>query len=286
MKERKDQVSERSPFAGCLILVVALGVMGFLVFFSVSSLFRQFEEIEKFTDDEPGVVEVVGEGEFMEERQELGRKLAEFEEVLGDEELTVGLELDVDELNLAIAGYSHFEELRGTLWVESITPEAMHLSISFPLNGKPRIAREGEGGWITSDQRYLNGVLVVVPELQGGEVVLRVEEIRVPGREVPEGFLGQFSPYRIFERYVGEGGIGEAMAGLTGVELGDGYVRLVREAGVVPADTLSDADVERAGNRLLTVLGVVAVLFLMLAGVLLFVGMRIQKRREAEGGGR
>ena len=51
-KPVKDD-SARSPFAGCAILIAALAVMVFLIGFSVLTLFRQFNEIAKFTDTKP-----------------------------------------------------------------------------------------------------------------------------------------------------------------------------------------------------------------------------------------
>ncbi len=279
---KEEQVSQKSPFAGCFILIAALAVMVFLVVFSIYSLFRQFGEIEKFTDSEPGQIETIVEGDFLEERDGLKDKLADFEEDLNQGGVSAEVKLTEEELNLAIAEFLQFEDLRGTLRVDSISPEEMRFEISFRMNGKPRLAREGEEGWMTSDPRYLNGTMVAVPGLLGGEVVLQVSDIEVVGADVPEGFLGQFSPYRITERYAGEGRIGEVMAQLTAVELGDGFVSFVKEAGVLPADTLSDEDVAEAGDRLFTVLGVVAVLFLGMVAILLFIGMRINKRREVD----
>ena len=50
--------SARSPFAGCAILIAALLVMVFLIVFSTLTLFRQFNEIAKFTGEKPVPVEV------------------------------------------------------------------------------------------------------------------------------------------------------------------------------------------------------------------------------------
>ena len=50
--------SARSPFAGCAILIAALLVMVFLIVFSTVTLFRQFNEIAKFTGEKPVLIEV------------------------------------------------------------------------------------------------------------------------------------------------------------------------------------------------------------------------------------
>jgi len=71
--DKERGVGERSPFAGCAILTVALLVMVFLIVFSVVVLFRQFGEIEKFTAEEPERLQVVG----LEDREEYLNALAE-----------------------------------------------------------------------------------------------------------------------------------------------------------------------------------------------------------------
>ena len=56
-KADRDE-SARSPFAGCAILIAALAVMVFLIGFSVLTLFRQFNEIAKFTGEKPIPIEI------------------------------------------------------------------------------------------------------------------------------------------------------------------------------------------------------------------------------------
>ena len=51
--------STRSPFAGCAIFIAAFAVMVFLIGFSTLTLFRQFREIAKFTDEKPLPIDVI-----------------------------------------------------------------------------------------------------------------------------------------------------------------------------------------------------------------------------------
>jgi hypothetical protein len=134
---------------------------------------------------------------------------------------------------------------------------------------------------VTSDPRYLNGTMVAKPGLLNKEVVLQVSDIEVPGKTVAEGFLGQMSPYRIAERYVGKEGLGGVMSELTSVELGEGAVRFVKTAGVKPRDTITNAQVDSASQRLFKFFAVAACLFLLFVAVVIFVGLRLKKRREA-----
>ena len=136
-----------SPFAGCAILIAAVAVMIFLVVFSTWGLFRQYHEIEKFTAAAPLPVAVSVLDEREGELNRLAEKLENFRaELAGEGEIT--LTLTPAELNLAIAAYEPFKDLRGTLRVLAVDGQALRIAISFKLNGKPRLARNGESGWI------------------------------------------------------------------------------------------------------------------------------------------
>ena len=209
----------------------------------------------------------------------LAEKLEKFrDELAGDGETT--LTLTPAEMNLAIAAYEPFKDLRGSFRVLAVEGETLRIAISFKLNGKPRLARNGEGGWISSDPRYLNATLVARPKLLGHEVVLKLESIEVPNAKVPVEFMEQMSPYRITERYLTEPVIGPAMGKLSAVEVVDGAVVLRRKPGEVPDDRISAGQVDFASSRLFTLLGVAACVFLVFVGILIFVGSRAKRRAQ------
>lgn len=271
--------SNHSPFAGCAIMITALGVMLFLIAFSVATLFRQFNAIAKFTATTPQPIEVSpleGQGPSL---TALAQRVEAFRQALaGEGEAT--LELSAEEMNLAIANYDAFKELRGTLRVVSAGDQTLELAISFPLNGRPRFTHTGEKGWITSDSRFLNGTMTARPTLLKHEVVLKLDRINVPGKRVAPEFLDQMSPYRVTERYLSDPLIGPVMAKLTEVTLAGGKLRLTRRPGQTPVDQISNSQVDSASGRLFTVLGVVAVGFLIFAGIITFVGVRAKARKS------
>lgn len=276
---KNDGVSEKSPYAGCAILIAALLVMVFLIGFSISVLFRQSNEIAKFTAEKPIVVEVEPLEDREAELNRLAEKLETFRLAVDDDE-SAAMELTAEEMNLAIAAYEPFKDFRGTLRVASITPEEIQLEISFQLNGRPRLAKEGEGGWITSDPRFLNGTMIAEPGLLNRELVLQLSDIVVPGKNVAPEFVAQMSPYRVAERYVGGEGIGGVMSKLTSVELGEGTVRFVKIAGVTPKDTVTNDQVDAASQRLFLFFGIAASLFLLFVAFVIFLGLRLKKRNE------
>lgn len=280
MTKKTTEAGGRSPLSGCAILVTAFCVVIFLLVFSTWTLFRQFEEIAKFTTDKQSLVVV----ESLDGREAaingLSRKVEEFRQALAGEG-PASLGLSVDEVNLAIALWEPFKDLRGTFRVESASDGVLRIAISFPLNGRPRMARDGEAGWVVADPRYLEAVMVAEPAVSQREVVLRIRELEVPGKQVPREFIEQMSPYRITERYVNDGQIGPAMAKLTKAEVRDDTLWLEHVPGESAQGVIGREQVDASRNRLFTWLGVAASLFLMVAGAIVFMGLRRSARRKS-----
>ena len=274
-----SDVGNRSPFAGCAILITALVVMMFLLVFSVTSLFRQANEISKFTASQAAPIPPTQLENHQAELAVLTAKLETFRQQLTGEQAAT-LALTEDELNLAIAAYEPFKDLRGTLRVTGIGDGVMRLAISFRLNGKPRPARPDERGWVSSDPRFLNGTLVARPALLNHEPVLALDTIEVPGASVPHEFIEQMSPYRITERYLTDPTLGPAMQRLTRVSIADGQLVLQREPGATPADGLGKEQVDSASRRLFSTLAIAACLFLALAGAVAFAALRAKRRSQ------
>ncbi len=268
----------RSPFAGCLILIIAVVVMIFLVSFSTYVLFRQYAEIEKFTEETPAPRAVPTVADHESEALALAQSVEAFRQRLDGDE-PAELRLTPKEMNLAIAAYEPLSELRGTFEVLSVRDDHLEIAISFPLNGKPRLTRGDEEGWITSDIRHLNATIHARPALLQREIILEILEILpASGAEVPDGFIELMSPYRITERYLEDPEIAPAMAALTRVGIDDGAFVLVREPGVDPVDFISDAEVDSGARRFFMFFGVGASLFLVFAGIVIFVGLRNTKK--------
>ncbi len=270
--------SARSPFAGCAILIAALFVMAFLIVFSTVTLFRQFNEIAKFTAGRPAPVEVATLENQDEALNGLAERMESFRQQLTGEEPAV-LALTPTEMNWVISAYDSFRDFRGTLRVVAVEGDTLRLAISFPLNGKPRLARKDESGWITSDLRYLNGEVTAHPVLSNREVVLQIDALRVTGASVPQEFIDQMSPYRISERYLNDPVLGPAMAKLTRVGLADGKLVLTRVPGEIPADVIGKPQVDSASQRFFRVLGVVACGLLIFAGLIVFFALRSRATR-------
>lgn len=271
-REPRYEPSARSPFAGCAILIAALVVMLFLIGFSFVTLFRQFNEIAKFTHEQPQTLPVSPIENQEKTLNELAVRLEDFRQKLAGEDEAI-LSLTADDLNLVIAAYEPFKDLRGTFRVLGTEFDALQISISFPLNGKPRLTRNGENGWITSDSRYLNGIMIARPRLLNRELVLKIDDIKVTDAVVPREFIEQMSPYRISERYASHPILGPAMAKLSAVELTNGTLKLIRKPGELPIDVITNEQVDAASANLFIFLGCSACLFLLITSIVLAIGL-------------
>jgi hypothetical protein len=279
------QATARSPFAGCLILVLALLMLIGLIGFTAWMPFRQAAEIEKFTRSAPAPLAVDPIEGNEAKVNALVERLEAFRTELNDEAKPARIELTADDLNLAIAAFPQVEQLRKSFRVREITADALVIDICYQLNGRPRLAKEGEEGLMASDPRYLIGTIKGRPQLARRELALQVDALEVPGTTVPQGFMEHFSTLRLLERYVKDPVLGPAMAKMTRAEITDGKMVLARIPGENPPEVVSDSTFQQGSQRFLTLLGIVACLFLAFAATMVFLGIRKQKRLEKEGGG-
>jgi HAMP domain-containing protein len=270
------KATARSPFAGCAILITVVLMVVFLIVFSTVTLFRQAREIEKFTSDQPVAIEVTPVENRETELNALAEKLETFRQNLIDEK-DAELRLSADDLNFAIAAYEPLKDLRGTFRVLNIENGALRIAVSYQMNGRPRLAREGETGWITSDFRYLNATLLAEPHVFENEVALKLNAIEVPGATVPREFIEQMSPYRIAERYTTHPVLGPAMKNLTGVEIIDHTLVFRRKSGESVANSITNDQVDTATSRLFFFFGIGATVFLIFAGIVIFLSLRAKR---------
>lgn len=240
-------VSTRSPFAGCTIVIVGICAMVFLVCFVIWNLFKLDDEISKFTTDTaiatpvPDLVDNAAAFNRYKAKVELFKSAVENQQ-------EAQLRVTAEDINLTIAADARFKDLRKTFSVTSIQDGKLHVQISFPLRGQP----------MSGEMRYLNGTMVAVPSLAGPEIILTIEQINSPVADVPEGFIGQMSPYRIAQRYMDDETLGPWMAKLTTLSIDEDAVIL----SYVPSAAPGPKDISPFVKRALALFAIFLVLFL------------------------
>ena len=146
--KRRDP-SPHSPFAGCTIVIVAVVAMIFLVGFVIWNLFQLENEISRFTTNEAKPTPVPDLLVHAAAFNEFQSKLELFRDAHGREEVAT-LKLSPEDINLAIATYKEFKDLRTTFSVTAIEDGKLHIAISFHLGGKP----------MSKELRFLNGTMI------------------------------------------------------------------------------------------------------------------------------
>ena len=220
---KADPSRTHNPGAGCLIMIVALASLTFLLGFGVWNLFKQHREISKFTETSPRKLPLPDLETNAPAVIKLNAKLETFRTETGNKR-KAALRLTPEEINLAFAAFGEFKELRETFSVTQITEDEVRIDIAFKMRGAPTKS---------DDFRYLNGTMVTRPELTGGEIIFVVESIEVPGKTVPEGFVGVFSPYRPAQVYLDNEVLGPWMKKLTSLTLEEGFITLA----ITPSET-------------------------------------------------
>lgn len=272
--------SARSPLSGCAILIAAVCMLLFLIGFSAWVPFRQAAAMEKFTAPEASPVPVAPVDPT--QAAELDTRLRNFQQALAVEGEEAEATFTADDLNRIIAHYPQLEELRGTFHVQGIRDGRIIVDICYQLNGRPRLAKEGEDALITADPRFLIGTMQVTPFLSKRELSLRVESLEVPGAEVDEGFMGHFSTLRILERFLEDPTIGSAMARLTSAQVREDRLVLSRTPGQPIPDVVTDEEFQKSGSKVALFIGGAMLLFLLVAGTLLYLGYRTQLKKLQE----
>ncbi|MCA1962520.1 MAG: hypothetical protein LDL31_01085 [Prosthecobacter sp.] len=180
-KIEKIPTAEFNPFYGCFIMSMAVLVFLGIIGWSAWSLISQDRAISVFAEDAPVVLPPISLSEA--ERKTLETKLATFaaEARAGGK---ASLSLSLAELNglLLLAPDSGYGSYRDMVRFEKLNPAKNRVEgrVSLPLN---RI-KFWEG-----KKRYLNGTAELEVFTHNLGVDARVADVKVPGREVAEGFI-------------------------------------------------------------------------------------------------
>lgn len=193
----------------CILVLVSLGT------WAVYVAMKQDKTIAGFA--EPAAVALDIPAPSPEALERAGEIEASFRKAV-EENAAVKVELTAEDLNTLIATREMLKDFRGNTRVESISGDGLSVAMSQPM-------RSGFMG----DSRFLNGTLLMKPELRTHTVFFVVTDIRVPGKEVPRGFIDQFSSLQLYRLDVSHPVLGPGLQRLETVEIvGDRLVVTTR----------------------------------------------------------
>lgn len=199
----KVPTAEFNPFYGCLIMSMAALVFLGIIGWSAWSLISQDRAIALFAEDQPAPLPPVQLSE--EEKGSLEARLAAFAaEARAGRKASLSLSLaDLNGL-LLLAPDSGYGSFRDMVRFEKLDPEKNRVEgrVSLPMNH----IKFWEGR-----KRYLNGRAALEVFIHDLGVDARVADVRVPGREVAEGFISGMGAWTWLAPYQKLEGIGPVL---------------------------------------------------------------------------
>jgi hypothetical protein len=278
----------RSPFAGCLILIVIGVVICILVGTTAYTLKKQTDAYQTFTEQEARPTKIEDPSRFPAPFNSLANRLRHF-----DHEVKNGraaeIELTPLDLNLAIARFDELKSFRGQLYFESISDSELNGTLHFPFNSNknlPDFVRSILG--IEARDNNLNGTFTGTPLLTDGKLILNLEKITPPKGEVPEEVLLSIARILIsgeLEKAVEDDPknppeLLKTLRKLTSLSLREGKLVLAYQPDKSPPSVKEESDAMATKAKQLIALG--AVIFI-LTMILFFVLMsrRQKAKREA-----
>ena len=262
-----ENAPARSPFAGCLIMLILAGVALFLISVSAYSLIQQNKEIDKFTSAQPATLtEIVVDGKES-ELNELHARLQRFRDsVVSRPTEETRIALTAADLNYILATMSPLRDYRGYFYVKEIRDGEIIADHTRPMNGMP-----GSG-----TKRHLNAEARLKPLIAEKCLVFQVSALDIPGKTVPKEFIAQIPPYRLGLDVQQDAVLGPVLEKLTAMEAIDGILELRR----VPGETASTVTNQQVDSAFMRIVRFLVCGFLLIVGIGLFMALRTKAKKD------
>ncbi|MDG1149785.1 MAG: hypothetical protein P8Q54_03305 [Akkermansiaceae bacterium] len=187
----------RSPFAGCLILIVMALVILVLISSAGYFLKKQTNAYKTFTEEIANPAPIADPKTHQTEFNSLVNRLRHFDHEVSNDR-AAQLSLSAQDLNLAIAHFEILKSYRGQFYFEKITPADISGTIHLPFNSTAKLPNFVRSSLkIESRENNLNGTFTGTPLLTDGKLILNVSEITPSKGEVPEELLSGISRFLI-----------------------------------------------------------------------------------------
>jgi hypothetical protein len=217
MAEAEAQQTEEPSWMGCLIPIVAAVVFLGLGTCAVVTGLTQNRMIGGFTEDEPREIPTLqpSAGQIAEVEAKL-KRLAEAAQA----KISITERFTAEDLNVLIATQPVLEGFRGNTRVRTVSRAVIEAEVSQPMR------KLGKG------QRYLNGFFYFAPaRSETNQWQLMLQDIHVPERSIPEGFLGMFRELHMFRISLDQEALQEVLTQIRYVQLEENHLVIVTWEG-------------------------------------------------------
>ena len=278
--QKPEEQATRSPFAGCLILIV----MGLVILVLISSaayfLKKQTSSFVEFTEEEAKPTPILKLEGREQAVNSLSNRLRHFAHEI-ENKRAAEIELSAEDLNLAVAQFDDLKNFRGQLSIESITPDLISGQIHFPLSSTKELP-EFVCSLLSIERRdnNINGTFTAKPLLTSGKLIFNLETLTPSKGEMPEAFFEGISRIMISGELKEEDALQLQLNKLTGASLKDGFFVLAYSPEATPPDALIESDKLADKAKQFAALGAV---ILILSMILLFI--ILSRRRKAKRAG-
>jgi hypothetical protein len=180
----KVPTGKHHPGYGCAIFIIAILVLGGSITWMIYSGLEQDRQISTFTVEEAPPLQTATPS--AEQKDELKKRLADFSKASAAG--PAKLSLNVTDLNTLVVLCADTglkdADYRGIVWFTGMDAKdhLLKADIRWKMNNLPFTQRK---------DRYLVGKADFKPEIEGSGVDLRIDDLTVPDKKVPEGFVGQ-----------------------------------------------------------------------------------------------
>lgn len=282
----EHQDAPRSPFAGCLILIVMAVVVLVLITSAGYSVKKQTDSYKTFTETEPRPSPIANLEGRETEINSLINRLRHFDGEISNQR-PASIDLTTEDLNFAIAHFEVFKSFRGQLSFEKITPERLEGILHYQFRSTSDLPEFVRGPLnIEARDNNLNGTFVATPLLTDGKLILNMESITPAVGKIPDEFFQQIARFLISgqlemefeENPEKEPELLTKLKKLTSLTLADGQLTLAYSPDATPPSAQLEADAMATKATQLVALGAV---ILILSMILLFIILSRRKKARA-----
>ena len=186
-KVQKTPTGPFNPFYGCTVLVIMALTISGIVTWTIYTLLKQDKEISTFSTENPASFPALSTSDA--DKSALSARLNAFAKAASEEPPTT-LALSIADMNnlLVIAADQHIgEDKGGTPYLEMLRFTKLDASgktivadIHLPMNKLP---------WAGEGKRHIVGTAIFRPVVENNSFDVKLDDIKVPGKQVNEGFL-------------------------------------------------------------------------------------------------